>query len=73
MPPPLQLTGVVYYASRALIRVHSPPGAGPLARLGHWLVYGVLYRWLAAVAYVDMERWAVPREHLVELGMAVEI
>ncbi|KXZ55129.1 hypothetical protein GPECTOR_3g280 [Gonium pectorale] len=65
-----QLHGVVYYASRSLVRANSAASAWPL---GHWLVYGLIYRWLAAVAFVDMESWRVPTEHLVDLGMEVEI
>ncbi|PNH05018.1 Potassium transporter 23 [Tetrabaena socialis] len=86
-----QLHGVVYYASRAILRdpaarprgsslSRSRPGAGPLgavwkglASFYNWLLFGVLFRWLAALAFVDMESWRVPPERLVELGMAVEM
>ncbi|PNH04596.1 putative potassium transporter 11 [Tetrabaena socialis] len=86
-----QLHGVVYYASRAILRdpaarprgsslSRSRPGPGPLAAAWkglasfcNWLLFGVLYRWLAAMAFVDMESWRVPPELLVELGMAVEM
>ncbi|KAG2483114.1 hypothetical protein HYH03_018004 [Edaphochlamys debaryana] len=40
---------------------------------GCWLALGVLYRGLAAVAVEDMERWRVPPEALVELGLAVDL
>ncbi|PNH05127.1 Potassium transporter 26 [Tetrabaena socialis] len=76
-----QLHGVVYYASRAQLRspANPAPASGPcrswlgLAPLARWVVFGLLFRWLAAVAFVDMESWRVPPERLVELGMPVEI
>ncbi len=60
-------TGVVYYVGRVLVRT---PDDASLAR---WLVYGLSYRWLAALSYTEMEAWEVPRGQLVELGMVVEL
>ncbi|GIL44218.1 hypothetical protein Vafri_1743 [Volvox africanus] len=68
-----RLHGVVYYASRALIRATPPANSSPLTQLFEWLVYGLVFRWLAAISYVDMERWKVPADKLVELGMQVDI
>lgn len=46
---------------------------GPVSGGVRWLVWGLLFRWLAAVAYDDSERWRLPGEALVEVGMAIEV
>ncbi|KAG1655477.1 hypothetical protein FOA52_008672 [Chlamydomonas sp. UWO 241] len=59
---------VVYYLGRSITRAHSETGS-------MWTRLSVsgMYQALERIAYRDSEAWRIPVEHLVELGMRVEI
>ena len=46
---------------------------GRNSNLWHQITIGGLYRALEMMAYQDSEAWQIPLDHMVELGMAVEI